>query len=286
MMPDSDGGMFATGVAYCPICEKEMDFCADYGHYFICVNDDCPFLLSEAVQAVVFAMMEGQSFGGGIGALIDACEIALAYTLDEDTTFRIKDRESAGWYVKKIAKIEATKADINREADARVRELVAEIDAINTRRYESLKAPERDLLYHTTRYEPELQEWLEAELKGSKTKSVRISYGVVGTRKKQPKNTVIDELDTVVFAEEVQDPEDVPMVNVKKTIAKHLFFDGWLAQHTDHPRVRVTENGVIELLENNPFLADGEEPAVIACIEPARDELYVKASLPVTGVSA
>jgi len=260
-----DGLTTGIGNPICPCCNEVMEQNSD-GTY-ICINDDCPFILSEAVQAVITAMMDGVAEDYFThGRVLEACEIARAYTLEEDTTFRIKDRESAGWYVKKLAKISATIDEITAEADARVSELQAEIDAINQRREDALKAPERDLIYLTARYQPELEEWARSEIADGKTKSVKLSYGTVGVKKSPDKLVIDDEAAAILFA---QNNEIYEAFKVEKKILKPGLL-GWLK-----------ENEMVEIKEYCSF---ADKDVVLAHIEPGSDEFYVKANLPVTEV--
>ncbi|MEN6581658.1 MAG: host-nuclease inhibitor Gam family protein [Armatimonadota bacterium] len=265
----------------CPVCGAYLALMDAENDYWECLNASCRFINNLAAQQVMLSLLEGKNYT--MDELLGAIEMVVQYTLAEDTTFHIHDHESAGWYMKKIARIEAAMAEINREPDARIAELKAEAAAIEERRREMLKGPERDLLYLTTRYEPELQAWAEAELKDSKSKSIKLSYGTVGSQKTRPANVVDVETDTLVFAERaelLQDPETaVQFINTKKSIYKDAFFK-WLSEHPDHERVRIEEDGTISLLEDNPFLDEGEEPAVIAHIAPAGEKFYVKAAIP------
>ncbi|MCE5200814.1 MAG: host-nuclease inhibitor Gam family protein [Armatimonadota bacterium] len=271
----------------CPLCGTDLEpsQCGDWltmGNLVKhrCLNPDCPYLNDENVRNVVNALINNGA------APLEAAKLTRDYTISDPKGFHIHDRESAGWLLKKLAKIDGRENDINAEVDARKAELQAEITALEERRTEMIAPYERDRIYLTTRYGGELEEWTKAELKGNKSKSIKLSYGDVGTKKSRAANVVDSELDTLVMAESLDNPDDPEQVfvNRKATIYKDAFFK-WLSEHPDHERVRVDEDGTINLLADDSFLADGDEPEVIAHIAPAKDEFYIKPAMPVKGVA-
>lgn len=248
----------ADGSVRCPVCNAPMEIIDDcYPDAATCINDDCPFVLNDAVQAVVNAMMDSRSSDKGYDdALLEALEIARSYTLDEDTTFRIKDRESAGWLMKKLAKIDASERDINADVDARKAELQAEIIALEERRTEMLLPFERDRVYLTVRYQPELEEWAKSELKDSRGKSIKLSYGVAGY-KKCADSLVIDD-DTAVEEVAIKCGHRDDVMRIKTEINK----TGLKALLADDSQAR-------------------ENFAGVAYIKPGTDEFFIKPTMPV-----
>lgn len=173
----------AHGFGPCPICDTAMIPAGKSGMH-MCPSDTCPFVTDEGVQNVLGSLAPDDDAG-----ILEACEIARIYTLgvqdERGREFHITDKESADWFLAKLAANVAEIEEIDEMRHARIKEI--------NERADFLKAgPQQHIDYLKARFLPELEAYVAEALKGKREKSVGLIHGKAGFRASRGKTNIFD----------------------------------------------------------------------------------------------
>lgn len=181
----------------CPFCNHELlikdeiiesDRKHDIDRKWHCGNDNCQFYISEDLRNVYDALRESYSLDEAVSIVLEHCQA------ESDNRFKVTDRSSANWVLKKIAQAAAEMSDVDKMCDD-------EIAIINRRREQLKKSPEGTIQFFTIAYNEELEAFAKSELTGKKEKSVALIHGRIGFRSSKAKMVATDEAAAIAWAE-------------------------------------------------------------------------------------
>lgn len=182
----------------CPFCQEKLLVQEDSDSYdpehstyweYCCGDDNCTFYLSEDTRNVYNALRGAYSLDEAVSMILEYCQE------ETDTRFKVTDRSSANWVLKKMAQAAAEMTDIDKMCDD-------EIAVINRRREQLKKSPQGTLNFFSIAYKDQLEQFARAELEGQKKKSIPLIYGMIGFRSSADKLVAVDETKAIKWAEE------------------------------------------------------------------------------------
>lgn len=239
----------------CPACSQPLTEHLDDGEFttWFCNNDQCPFRLSDAVQNVVQALLDlGHNRR-------EACEIALAYTLEDDAPepverFSVKDRSSAEWVMRKLAE---TEAEISEIQDSIEMEVARAAVRIRTRGEQILTPLRRRHQFFTLGYAKQLQDWARTQITDKK-RSVKLIHGSVKFTRKPERVQVTDPEKALQWAKEL-DLED--LIKSTESFKTQEFLKDWADKVPANPALQEFAEVVpeSETVKISPALPGGDE---------------------------